>query len=381
MANQSRSSAAPLRVIHVLRGALGGSLRHVCDLVSGQAERGHQVGIVSGKEGGPATDATLEKMASLCTLEVNRLAMARRLAWSDFRAARELERICRQVGADIVHGHGAKGAAYARLVAPRVGAKAVYTPHGGSLHYSWGSVSGALYLGLERLLKSRTDGVIFASDYAHRMYEEKLGMVPRPNRVVHNGLHEDEFMPVPRGSEEYDFVFVGEIRRLKGIDVLLEAVAGLRRAQDLSLLIVGSGPDEARIRTRITQLGLADSITLSPPIHPARDAFAKARCVVTPSLAESLPYIVLEVLAARVPLVATRVGGVPEIFGPHSDSLLPAGDANALAGALKAFMADPLAAQARAAALHTHVKRHLRATQMVDTIIDFYREVLRAGPS
>ena len=376
MANHPRSSSESLRVIHVLRGALGGSLRHVRDLASGQAERGHHVGMVSGTGGGPTTDVTLAAMEGLCTLQVHRISMERSLSWSDFRAAKELERICRQGRPDIVHGHGAKGAAYARLLAARVGAKAVYTPHGGSLHYSWGSVSGGLYLGLERLLKSRTDGLIFASHYAQRTYEEKLGSAPCPYRVVHNGLHEDEFIPVPRGSEEYDFAFVGEIRRLKGIDVLLEAVAELSREQDLSVLIVGSGPDEARIRSRITQLDLADSITLSPRIHPARDAFAMARCVVMPSLAESLPYVVLEVLAAGVPLVATRVGGIPEILGPHSDSLLPAGDANALAAALKAFMADPLAAQARAEVLHAHVKQHLRAGQMVDSIVDFYREVL-----
>ena len=64
---------------------------------------------------------------------------------------------------DVIHGHGAKGGAYARLL-PRVTSRVVlYTPHGGALHYSWRSPAGALFLGLERLLMARTDGILFES--------------------------------------------------------------------------------------------------------------------------------------------------------------------------------------------------------------------------
>ena len=204
MANEGGRTPDLFRVVHVLRGAQGGSFRHVCDLVRGQAARGLQIGIVSSTGvGGAATDATFAEKT---------------LGRSDFRAAKELGKVCRRVGPDIVHGHGAKGAAYARLLAPRVRGKAVYTPHGGSLHYSWRSAAGALYLALEWLLKSRTDGVLFESEYARRTYQEKIGAVHCPCRVVYNGLHENEFAPVPSEAQVYDFVFVGEIRRLKGID-------------------------------------------------------------------------------------------------------------------------------------------------------------------
>lgn len=382
MANEGGRTPELFRVVHVLRGAQGGSFRHVCDLVRGQAARGLQIGIVSSTGvGGAATDATFAELADHCVLGVHRLPMEKTLGWSDFRAAKELGKVCRRVGPDIVHGHGAKGAAYARLLAPRVRGKAVYTPHGGSLHYSWRSAAGALYLALEWLLKSRTDGVLFESEYARRAYQEKIGAVHCPCRVVYNGLHENEFAPVPSGAQVHDFVFVGEIRRLKGIDVLLEAVARLRQACKPSVLMVGSGPDDARLRSRIDELDLGDSITLSPPIHPARDAFALGRCIVTPSLAESLPYIVLEVLASGVPLLTTRVGGIPEIFGPHADVLLPPGDASALARAMEEFMADPAPAHAQAEILRAHVGRHLTVSQMVDAVIDFYGEVLRAAPS
>lgn len=363
----------------MLRAPKGGAFRHVCDLAAGQAERGLRVGIVSSTGiDEAATEAAFAELRDLCALGIHTVPMQRTLGWSDLRAVRGLGEVCRQVHVDVMHGHGAKGAAYVRLLASRAGAKAVYTPHGGSLHFSWRSVGGALYLALERLLGSRTDGVIFESDYARRAYEAKIGAMSGVHRVVYNGLHEEEFTPVRGGSQRYDFVFVGEIRRLKGIFVLLEALALLRSARTLSVLIVGSGPDEARLRSRIDELELGDAVTLSPPMYPARDAFALGRCVVAPSLAESLPYIVLEVLAARVPLLTTRVGGIPEIVGPHSDVLLPPGDASALARAMGELISDPDSAKARAAALHDHVKGHLRVSQMVDAVVDFYRELLES---
>ncbi|MGD2045937.1 MAG: glycosyltransferase family 4 protein [Gemmatimonadota bacterium] len=377
MSDERVSTLDPFRVVHVLRAPKGGAFRHVCDLVTGQAERGLEVGIVSSTGFDEvATEAAFAELTDVCALGIHTVPMQRTLGWSDLSAVRGLGKICRQVGADVMHGHGAKGAAYVRLLAPAIGSKAVYTPHGGSLHFSWRSPAGVVYLTLERLLKSRTDGILFESDYACRTYEDKIGAVSCAQRVVYNGLHDEEFTPVQEGAPEYDFVFVGEIRRLKGIFVLLEAMARLRSAGMPSLLMVGSGPDEAELRARIDALGLGDAVTLSPPIYPARDAFALGRCVVTPSLAESLPYIVLEVLASRVPLLTTRVGGIPEIFGPHSDVLLPPGDAGALADAMSELISDPGSAEARALKLHTHVKLHLRTSQMVDAVVDFYREVL-----
>ena len=370
----------PLRIVHVLRGVQGGSFRHLLDLAREQARRGHRVGLVCADGvGGLATDEALRGMRPHCELGVHRLPMARTLGYSDLGAIRSCGRVLRRARPDIVHGHGAKGAVFARLLARRAGAKAVYTPHGGSLHYSWDSPSGALFLTVERALMSRTDGLIFVSDYSRSSYEEKVGHPTCPHRVIHNGLLDEEFIPVPRGSEVYDFAFIGEIRTLKGVDVLLDAVAELTASRETSVLIVGSGPDEERVRARVGDLGLSRTVTLSPAIHPARDAFALARCVVIPSLAESLPYIVLEVLASRVPLLVTRVGGIPEIFGEYADSLLPPGDASSLAGAMHEFLEDPGPVTERAALLHEHVTLHGRVPQMVDATLELYRMSAQHG--
>ena len=89
--------------------------------------------------------------------------------------------------ADVVHGHGAKGGAYARL-ARAARAIRVYTPHGGSLHYRWSSPAGFLYLALERVLMRRTDLFLFESAYGRDVFRAKIGEPGALVRVVHNGV-------------------------------------------------------------------------------------------------------------------------------------------------------------------------------------------------
>src|SRR5690606_14234142 len=88
----------------------------------------------------------------------------------------------------------------------------------------------------------------------------------------------------------------------------------------LSGVMVGDGEDLPTYKAQVERLGL-DRIRFLPPM-PAREAFALARLVVVPSRAEAMPYIVLETLAAGKPMMASAVGGIPEIFGPDSPALV-----------------------------------------------------------
>jgi len=365
-----------LRVLHLFRSPMGGLFRHVMDLASGQSQRGLQVGIACDvRTGGDFAEITLEALEPDCSLGIHRIPVSRKPGWSDLKAIRLLSRVCKKNSPDILHGHGAKGGAYARLLASRLGVKAVCTPHGGSLHYSSASPSGSLYLSLERMLKQRTDGMIFESEYARQAYLEKVGRASFPSCVIHNGLYDSEFAALTQDTRHYDFVFVGEMRKLKGIDVLLDALALVRQQRIVTLLMAGSGRDETRLHTRIKELGLNEAITLSPPVYPATKAMVQGACVVAPSLAESLPYLVLETIAAGVPILTTRVGGIPEIFGPYAHRLLPPGDADSLARAMLKVLEDPGAAHGEAETLRRHAASHLRVSQMVQATIDFYEQI------
>ncbi|MGI9414286.1 MAG: glycosyltransferase family 4 protein [Hyphomicrobiales bacterium] len=361
-----------MRIIHCLRAPVGGLFRHVCDLARGQAEAGCDVGIICASGTGDAlTDGALDAIGPSCALGIKRIAMHRQVTPGDIKAALRVRMWCAQQNADIIHGHGAKGGAYARFAAAARGTGAYYTPHGGSLHYSADTWSGFAFLRLERLLGRFTGGLIFESQYGFDVYRRKVGAPRCEARVIHNGLAPHEFAAVAARPDAADLLFIGELRALKGVDVLLDALHSLRQTRDVTAVIVGDGPDAETFKDKALQLGLGTAVRFMAP-RPAREAFALGRILVVPSRAESLPYIVLEALAAAKPTLATRVGGIPEIFGSHGDSLLPAGDAAALVSALDRALADPAPLQAEARDLAIDLASRFTVSAMVRSVIEFY---------
>jgi glycosyltransferase involved in cell wall biosynthesis len=111
---------------------------------------------------------------------------------------------------------------------------------------------------------------------------------------------------------------------------------------------------------------------------PAREAFALGRVMVVPSRAESMPYIVLETVAAGLPLVATKVGGIPEILGEAAAGLVPPGDATALAAAMRNLRDNLPEALRRAAALRARIQPAFSVAAMASAINAVYDEVLAA---
>ena len=264
----------PLRILHVLRAPVGGLFRHVLDLARLQAERGHQVGIVADSEGGGgAAETKFKELAPLLRLAITRVPMSRHIGPRDISAIRHVSERARKDGADVLHGHGAKGGAYARLAAGT--ALRVYTPHGGSLHYSPGSPLGLLYLTAERLLARRTDLFLFESAYGAAVFRDKVGEPRAPVRVVHNGVLETDFVPVVPAADAADIVFIGELRDIKGIDVLIDALGSLARGgRTVTAAIVGDGPDAAALRERAVKQGIAGATPVSSARCPHAKDFA-----------------------------------------------------------------------------------------------------------
>jgi len=366
---------APLRILHVLRTPVGGLFRHVLDLTRGQIARGHAVGLIlDSNTGGASVDAVLGELSPTLALGLTRFPMRRTPGLGDLAAMSEVRKRVATAKADVVHGHGAKGGLYARLAASSIRA---YSPHGGSLHYSRDTIPGRIYLGTERLLLSRTDVVIVESAYSAGIFERKIG-TPRLVRVVHNGVAPGEFEPVPEAADATDLLFIGELRHLKGVDVLVDAVAQLRRdRRALTATIVGGGDERNAFEQQAARLGLADAVRFAG-VMPARQAFALGRVLVVPSRAEGLPYVVLEAGAAGKPVIATRVGGNPEIFDADQGRLVPPGDAQALAAAIVSTLDHPSETRQRADVLRARIAEGFTIDAMVDGALAAYAEAAAA---
>ncbi|WP_246696870.1 glycosyltransferase family 4 protein [Methylobacterium planeticum] len=376
-------TSTPNRILHVFRAPVGGLFRHVADLARLQAAAGHPVGIVcDSNTGGERAEQALADLAPSLRLGVTRLPMRRNPHLSDLAALRAVARRAEAVGATILHGHGAKGGVYARL-APVYGARVIraYTPHGGSYNYRPGTMLHRLYMGIEGLLARRTDVFLFESEYVAGRHRSYVGSTGGLRRIVHNGISEAEFEPLARAADPFDLLYVGELREAKGLPFLLDALARLRAAgRPVRLLMVGSGPDAEILKAKAAALGLSEAVAFEPA-QAIRPVLARGRIMVVPSLAESLPYVVLEAAAAAQPLVATNVGGIPEIFGTAASELVRPSDPQALTSAIARVLdEDPEICRARFTALSASVKQRFSMHRMGSDVLSGYAAALRALP-
>ena len=200
---------APLNILHVFRAPVGGLFRHVLDLAREQIARGHRVGMIADSlTGGANAEKVLGELAPSLTLGLSRYPMYRHANPGDMLALAHVIRRVAAAKADVVHGHGAKGGAYARLSCNASRPVRAYTPHGGSLLFGHDSLAGKFYLATEKLLMLRGDLFLFESAYSEQIFRRKIGNPRGLVRVVHNGVSRGEFTPIVARPDASDLVFI-----------------------------------------------------------------------------------------------------------------------------------------------------------------------------
>lgn len=365
----------PLRILHAVRAPVGGIMRHILDLANGQVDRGHHVGILADSlTGGERADKALAELAPRLKLGVHRLAIRREPSPEDFLVWLRMRRLIATLKPDVMHGHGAKAGAFVRMRRRADDTIRIYTPHGGSLHYPLNTLKGEFYARLERTLMDATDLFLFESAFARDTYQRIVGT---PKGVVHcvfNGVTPEEFEPVVIADDATDLAYVGEFRHIKGADLLVDAIALLHESgQKVTLTLGGDGEETATLKAQVERLGLTDAIRFIGHVK-ARYGFSKGRLLVVPSRGDSMPYVVIEAGAAGIPMIAARVGGIPEIFGPESPALFAASNAEAMAEAIAAALENAEATAQRAVSLRERISAHFSRQAMVDGVLAGYRD-------
>ena len=162
-------------------------------------------------------------------------------------------------------------------------------------------------------------------------------------RVVHCGIDPARYAAAP--GHDPVLLFVGRLAGVKGVPLLLEALAALAPAHPaLRLRLIGDGPDRAALEARAIRLGLADRVEFLGYRSQSEvaDALAGAQIFVLPSFAEGVPVVLMEAMAAGLPVVTTQIAGIPELVDSGISGLLvPPGEAAPLARALDTLLTDP----------------------------------------
>jgi glycosyltransferase involved in cell wall biosynthesis len=307
----------------------------------------------------------------------------------DAAAVRRLRRLLATEDPQIVHAHGTRAGAFAALaLGPRGRGRAglvpalVVTMHNAP---PGGLAAGLVYRGLERVMARRADAVLCASpDLADRM--RRLGasgveraVVPAP-AASPPAAEDVARVRAELGAGDRPVVLaVGRLAAQKGFGVLLAAAGAWTERDPRPLVaIAGEGPLEGELTAAAQRHGV--DVRFLGPRRDVPALLAVADVVVVPSQWEARALIVQEALLAGRPVVASRVGGIPELTGEDAALLVPAGDAGALSDAVRAVLDDPALAARLAAAARARGAGLPSAADAVDAALAVYERLAAEPP-
>jgi glycosyltransferase involved in cell wall biosynthesis len=300
---------------------------------------------------------------------------------------RELESYLARTAADVLLCHGYKANLLGRLAARRLGIPAVAVSRG----WTGENAKVRLYEALDRRHLRFMDCVVCVSAaQAVRVY--RAGVRPGRIRVIHNAVDPERFaQPDPRGRDALEGLFrtprsllVGAAGRLspeKGFDVLVAAAARVLRSHpDAGFVHFGAGPCRPRIERQIAACGIGESFVLGGFRSDLDRLLPHFDLLVLPSYTEGLPNVVLEACAAGVPVVATAVGGTPEVLDDGCGVLVPPGDPRVLAAGIRAALSRGPALAELGEAGRRRVREHFSFAAQADCYFQLLSELCSWRP-
>ena len=383
-----------LRVIARLN--MGGPALHVTYLTHGLRERGYDTTLVAGSLA--RGEDSMEFVARDLGVRIERLsALGRDISpLRDVRAALRLAQLIRRERPTILHTHTAKAGAVGRVAALLAGDArppiVVHTFHGHVLRGYFGPVRTAAFRLLERWLARVTTALVAVSPEV-RDELVRLGVAPREKfTVVRLGIELGERVAEQNGRDETrrvlglspDRFTVGWIGRMTGVkrtgDVLLAFKELRGRGVDAALCMVGDGPERELLERRAHDLGIMRNTLFLGYQEDVAPYYAAFDAMILPSGNEGTPVSAIESLAAGRPVVATRVGGVPDVVRDGEDGfLVDAGAVDQLADALERLASDESLRRRMGEAGRERVPARYSVERLIDDVDRLYRALLAAS--
>ncbi len=353
-----------MNILHLLAPAVVGGLERVVRaLAEGHAAMGHDVHVALVVE--PQSASTLvDSWSDTTAITIHPVALPARAYRAERAAVRQM---CDRLRPNVIHTHGYRPDVVHGTVARELGVPLVSTHHG----FTGGSWKNRVYQRLQVAALRRFDAVVAVSR-------------PLASELVRRGVPDDRVCciqnawmgspppPPPRLSrqearaalgigEEFCIGWVGRLAAEKQPDTLLRALASVR---DLPVhaALVGEGPQRRSLQRSVLRDGLADLVHWCGVVDGVERFYKAFDAFVLSSRTEGTPITLFEAMAADVPVIATRVGGVPDVVTSEQAILVDPDDPFALAGAIRSVFGDRDAAARRARAARRRLERDFRLT-------------------
>ena len=375
-----------MRVLHVIEATIGGTRRHVVDLVGGLARAGVDVALAAAVEREPAFRRDLEGLATLGA-RVYEVPMVRSIRpGRDLATLKQLERLLADEAPDIVHTHSSKGGVLGRLASSHTGiGRRVHTPHTFAFLFRsmFGGAQRGIYRQIETHLAASTERMIAVSAGEAETMRDSGVVPPDRIRVVPNGIDPAPWMQarpadlaalgVPAGAPVV--VVAGLLNVAKGQDLAIRALA-MPGAERVRLLLAGHGELANELQELAREVGVAERVHFLGWRDDVPALFAAADLVCLPSRWEGMPYVALEAMAAGKPVVATRVDGARELVDGETGELVALESPAELGAAFGRLVElGPAGRERLGAAGRERVTAGYSHAAMIDGLLEVYGEL------
>ncbi|MDZ7268859.1 MAG: glycosyltransferase [candidate division KSB1 bacterium] len=375
-AKAKRPPSSPLCVLHLIEDLdQGGAERVLVNLVSGLNPRRFT----------PLVCCLRHKGVLAAELEARRIPVIalQKKAGIDPGLLGRLQQLLRSHRVTVLHAHVFTANFWGRLAALLAG-----VPVRISHEHSTFTVDDRLRRGIERVLAPHTSRIVAVSEQLRRRLLAECCLPAEKVVTIHNGLRlplvtnrqRQNELVAEFGLERFSPLLgaVGRLEVRKNFPLLLQAMTRVRQEfPRAGLLLVGAGPEAEPLQQQAARLGLREHVIFAGQRRQAHELLPLLTVFCLPSQTEGISMALLEAMAAGVPVVATAVGGNPEIIPqPRYGLLVPAGDHQALATALLETLRDRSTARARAQAAQKFVQQHFTETAMIRKVEELYLQAL-----
>ena len=302
-------------VVQILRAPIGGIRKHVYDIIEYLGDKDiEQIFITNTQD----ADQELPRFHNLKVIHLN---IADQPKLQDLKNIFAIYSHLKKANVDIIHGHGAKGGLYARILALFINVKCIYTPHGGSLHRVYGPIKNRIYSFIEFCLIPLTNVFLFESKYSCQEFSKNIYNIDPKSIINYNGVETPQNIShkIYEAGNKLNLASFGLLRNLKGHDIAIIACS-LLKAQKIpfEFTIYGSGEEKENLLKLISKYKLENNIFIREYSCSVIEEMKKYDFILHPSRFESFGYVPVEAMSMKIPVIVSSAGGLKEVVTSES---------------------------------------------------------------